>query len=527
MTDAKNAMETVHSKPKNIVLCSDGTGNSAIKDRGTNVFKLYEAVDIHGYRDDPSLPEQIAFYDDGVGTQTLLPLKLLGQAFGWGIARNVKDLYLELARVYDPGDKLFLFGFSRGAFTIRTLAGLIQCCGIPDRKRCATNAELKGLVEASYDEYRARYRTFWRRKEREKFKADDPQRRERLKAVQHEVHAPAGQVPIEFIGVWDTVDAVGMPWDRLADFWDAFVYPFRFHDRALTSQVLCARHAVSIDDERRTFRPVLWNEAGAQPGQIEQLWFAGVHANVGGGYPKQGMSLVALDWMVAEADARGLKFIESDQESFRAHRDVHDKLYDSRSGLGVYYRWEPRDINAICTAANAKVRIHDSVFDRIAHGTAGYAPGNIPASVEIGETRDAPQSARTAAIRDLLAQELGKLGAGSLLDTAQARPWIRIGRLSYDGFLALSIVALYFGLRDSMPPISLADPLGWIVTAASTLSNILGSADAVWQIAKKVALTWWFVPGMTLCYGAAALVDDMLDEHFSSFWHPLRPQLHT
>ena len=527
MMDTKSGNQADHSKPKNIVLCSDGTGNSAIKDRGTNVFKLYEAVDIHGYRSDPQLAEQIAFYDDGVGTQTLLPLKLLGQAFGWGLARNVKELYLELARVYDPGDKLFLFGFSRGAFTIRTLAGLIQCSGIPDRKRCATNAELKELVEVSYDEYRARYRTFWRRREREKFRADDPQRRERLKAVQHEIHAPGGQVPIEFIGVWDTVDAVGMPWDRLADFWDAFVYPFRFHDRTLTSQVHCARHAVSVDDERRTFRPVMWNEKGAQPGQIEQLWFAGVHANVGGGYPTQGMSLVALDWMMAEADALGLKFIESDQESFRAHRDVHDKLYDSRSGLGVYYRWEPRNIEEICRAGNVKVRIHDSVFDRIAHGTTGYAPGNIPASIEIGESRGAPPSARAAAISALIAQALGTLGAASLFQTAEARRWIRIGRLSYYGFLALSIAALYFGLRDSMPPFSLSDPLGWIVAAASTLCNILGSADAMWRIAKKVALTWWFVPGIALCYGAAVLVDDRLDKLFSGFWHPLRPKLHT
>jgi len=527
MTDAKSGDQAGHSRPKNIVLCSDGTGNSAIKDRGTNVFKLYEAVDIHGYRSDPQLPEQIAFYDDGVGTQTLLPLKLLGQAFGWGLARNVKDLYLELARVYDPGDKLFLFGFSRGAFTIRTLAGLIQCCGIPDRDRCATNAELKGLVEASYDEYRAKYRTFWRRKEREKFRADDPVRRERLKAVQHEVHAPGGQVPIEFIGVWDTVDAVGMPIDELADFWDAFIYPFRFHDRTLTSQLHCARHAVSIDDERRTFRPVMWNEALARPGQIEQLWFAGVHANVGGGYPKQGMSLVALDWMIAEAEARGLKFIKSDQKSFRAHRDVHDKLYDSRSGLGVYYRWEPRDIDKLCRAARAKVRIHDSVFDRIAHGTAGYAPGNIPASLEIGGTRGVPRSAQIAAIRDLLAQEMSKLGAASLFGTAEARLWVWVGRLSYYGFLALSIAALYFGLRDSMPPISLSDPLGWIAAAASMLWNTLNSADALWQIAKKVAFTWWFVPGMVICYGAAALVDQTLDDRFSSFWHPFRPRVHT
>jgi uncharacterized protein (DUF2235 family) len=106
---------------KNIIICSDGTGNSAIKDRGTNVFKLFEAVDLNGHRTNPNLDAQVAMYDDGVGTESFLPLKLLGGAFGFGLARNVRKLYTELVRIYDAGDRIYLFGFSRGAFTARTL----------------------------------------------------------------------------------------------------------------------------------------------------------------------------------------------------------------------------------------------------------------------------------------------------------------------------------------------------------------------------------------------------------------------
>jgi uncharacterized protein (DUF2235 family) len=115
--------------PRNIVICSDGTGNSADKNRGTNVFKLNEAIDLNGHLTDPAKTPQIAFYDDGVGTETFKPLKLLGGASGWGLSRNDKELYEALVRSYNPGDRIFLFGFSRGAFTVRTLGGFITACG--------------------------------------------------------------------------------------------------------------------------------------------------------------------------------------------------------------------------------------------------------------------------------------------------------------------------------------------------------------------------------------------------------------
>lgn len=123
---------------KNIVICSDGTGNTAIKGRGTNVFKLFEAIDLNGHKTQPELTPQVALYDDGVGTENFKPLKIFTGATGYGLSRNVKQLYKELVRIYDPGDRIFLFGFSRGAFTVRTLVGVIAACSILDVKKLRT-----------------------------------------------------------------------------------------------------------------------------------------------------------------------------------------------------------------------------------------------------------------------------------------------------------------------------------------------------------------------------------------------------
>src|SRR5207302_1086585 len=114
--------------PKNIILCSDGTGNSGGKGYGTNVWRLYLAVDHHPHNTGP----QVAFYDDGVGSQDFKLFKIIGGAFGWGISENLRELYAFLMLHYQPGDRLFLFGFSRGAFTIRTLANLVRYCGVAD-----------------------------------------------------------------------------------------------------------------------------------------------------------------------------------------------------------------------------------------------------------------------------------------------------------------------------------------------------------------------------------------------------------
>src|SRR5437667_7532544 len=145
---------------KNVVVRADGTGNTTVKGRGTNVFKLYEVVDQASHRWTPGGTPQVALYHDGVGTETLKWYRVLTGATGFGLSRNVKQLYGELARVYAPGDKIFLFGFSRGAFTVRTLAGLIHACGILDLAKAPTNSAFNANVRKAYAEYRRGYNSW-------------------------------------------------------------------------------------------------------------------------------------------------------------------------------------------------------------------------------------------------------------------------------------------------------------------------------------------------------------------------------
>jgi uncharacterized protein (DUF2235 family) len=481
--------------PKNIILCSDGTGNSGIKGRGTNVFKLFEAVDLNEHRINPALDAQLAFYDDGVGTKGNTLLKIMGGAAGYGLKRNVKDLYRDLARVYDPGDRIYLFGFSRGAFTARTLAGLIGVCGIVDGGSCPTNHALRSAVEAAYVAYRTRYssalttavrRVIGRRPSQEAI--EEFQRN-------YKVHR---DVPIEFIGVWDTVDAVGMPF-ALASFVNRFLYQFKFPTQTLGKGVRHACHALAIDDARVAFEPVVWTGPDER---IEQVWFAGVHSNVGGGYPKQGMSLVALDWMLSHAERYGLRLNPLDREIFNGHASVDDLLYDSRSGLGVFYRWAPRDIRKYCNRSGIAPRIHLTVAERIANGTDDYAPGNIPPNVTVATTFVNPDDP-TAKLKE---QVLGRraetverllqraLGGRYLLDNVRMQ--VAIGDASYWFFAIAWAMLVIGGLRF------LAAEIGW-----SNREFASGGAAILVSVACFL-----------LARALGALADHAMSETFSEFW---------
>lgn len=427
---------------KNIIVCSDGTGNTAIKGRGTNVFKLFEAVDLNSHRYDPSLKPQVSIYDDGVGTERFKPLKLLGGAGGFGLSRNVRQLYKELCRIYDPEDRIFLFGFSRGAFTVRTLAGLIAACGLLKVDVLHDSDTLERRVVEAYKAYRRRYRTSLMKLVLGEPKHDEL---ERFK----ETHSH-GNERIAFIGVWDTVDAVGLPLP-IADFVNRFVYQFKFPNLTLSPSVDRAYHALAIDDERESFHPLLWDEPRrAAPSKqiIQQVWFAGAHSNVGGGYPKQGMSLVALDWMMTHAETAGLRFISAQRANYRDRASVDDKLYDPRSGLGIFYRWMPRDVAAICRERGNHPTVHSSVLERAAHGTEDYSPGNLPPNASVDFTRTG-DDAKDAVARDRATKVQAVLRASghnghSLLDKVQRE--MRIGRNSYVVFLTACVVLLFGAL---------------------------------------------------------------------------------
>ena len=515
--------------PKNIVICSDGTGNSAVKGRGTNVFKLFEAVDLNGHRTDPTLDPQIAFYDDGVGTENLKPLRILGGAIGLGLAKNVRQLYRELARVYDPGDRIFLFGFSRGAFTVRTLAGLIVKCGIlngSDISRITSAEAFEDAVEETYDAYRAGYDSYLTKLIGSLLRW--PSRAAAVDALhrKYPFHPPG---KIAFIGVWDTVDAVGMPF-ALTSLVNTWICQFKFPTQDLSECVEHACHALSIDDDRKSFTPTLWHEAAGGEARIEQVWFSGVHSNVGGGYPKQGMSLVALEWMLQRARAlTHLRMQPLDFELIKGHATVDDQIYDPRAGAGIFYRWAPRNIADLCGVNNALPKLHLTVVERIAHGTDDYAPGNLPldAAVVITPSGDAKADAAAQARADAVAEVLHGVSAKRANLLGEVARDIACGEVSYWLFMAswavllAGMIGIVVETPDGPPSIpamikSVLVLLGNIVTFQ--VGELYGVGKALvgsrWRVTAVAAAV-----GFLFAWRLSVHADTRMSAVFSGFWY--------
>jgi uncharacterized protein (DUF2235 family) len=270
---------------KRLVVFCDGTWNRADQPALTNVSKLREAVD----ESKGAAVRQHVHYEPGVGTNRWDRLR--GGAFGVGLSRNVRRCYQFLVDRYEPGDELFFFGFSRGAFTARSLAGLVRNSGILRR-------EHRNMVNDAYRLYRSRK------------PADAPSERD-AEAFRHRYSHPDAE--IAFIGVWDTVGALGIPIDGFRP--PLLSRRWTFHDTTLSRFVLNAYHAISIDERRRPFVPTLWVKKVAEDGTVEeppkhqtvsQVWFAGVHSDVGGGYPDPSLSEIPLRWIADRARTCGL-----------------------------------------------------------------------------------------------------------------------------------------------------------------------------------------------------------------------------
>lgn len=544
---------------KNIVICSDGTGNSSNKDRGTNVFKLYEALDLNNSFEDVS--RQFAFYDDGVGTEDNKIFRMLTGAVGFGLTRNVKHLYREIVHAYEPGAHLYFFGFSRGAFTVRTLVGLIARFGILDlsgggdeRKAIKSNRELKRAVNHLYAAYRYNSNALltWPLK----FWAFLMRRRPQDICNRYHFKNAENDFTLRFIGVWDTVDAVGLPWDRLADFVDLVIYKFKFCDKTLNPRVKKACHALAIDDERATFHPVMWDESEeTDPERIQQVWFAGAHANVGGGYPKQGMSLVTLDWMMAHAQRAGLHFIDTDGEFYVGHRNVTDKLYDSRAGLAAYYRYKSRDIAAICgqtkemsfgaklvhttrqtletcllgkPAVVRKPKIHISALARIAMAVKGYAPGNLPREFDVvgGEHYLSDRQRRESVTYPSITRPFElDYGDSTLLQRTRFLDWIC--RMGHFTLTLTSIYFLYILYRVQRPEIPKgAGVFEKVQIFFSTLAGIPTLPFGKMIEAICIAATHWLVvAGFLFSIAGSFLAYPVMQSIYSGFWYRQRKML--
>ncbi len=329
---------------KRLIVCCDGTWNTPELKDVTNVVNFARAIKPTGTRGVP----QVVFYDWGVGTDKGVD-KWTGGALGKGIDKNIQDAYRFLVHNYDPGDELFFFGFSRGAYTARSLVGLIRNAGLLTK----THAH---LIPDAYAMYRSRAKPD--AKSARKFRR---------------IRCHAAMADVKFLGVWDTVGALGIPVEILRRFNDK---KYRFHDTRISGIVMHAYHALAIDEKRAPFRPTIWK---TKPGRkhTEQAWFAGVHCDVGGSYPDTGLSYKALVWMVQKAAACGLSVDKRYMRSLKL-KNSPEKLHDS-------YTWPlPKYIRQI-GRTNADESVHPSALAR-RRVRKGYRPKNLEAFLS-GQTR--------------------------------------------------------------------------------------------------------------------------------------------
>jgi uncharacterized protein (DUF2235 family) len=442
--------------PKNIVLLSDGTGNSSSKIFKTNVWRLFQALDLTDEK------KQVAYYDDGVGTSSFKWWAAFTGVFGIGLKRNVLDIYCFCCRNYEHkpgdetvGDRIFGFGFSRGSYTMRVVAGFIARIGLVRYEN--NEDELRSRAIVAYREYR-KYAT------ENSFAANFhlPALRALRDFFSHNLMGKPSFKQIEFtrvekihfLGLWDTVDAYGGPIDEIVRAIDYWYWPLSMPDRFMKGKIQRACHALSLEDERDAFKPVLWDEryVRTQDGRlvpmdqdwtppnsaneplpaidrerISQVWFVGVHVDVGGGYPQDGLSYFTLDWMIDRARVYDLKLLDVQTDWLASLIDRFDKLNDSRHGVGAYYRYKPRKLVDIYNLPTYRLsiredcrnikriwneipdpetdvrkatgvpdgvpllprptpKIHDAVFERVDACIDGYVPIVIPQSYRVTNT---------------------------------------------------------------------------------------------------------------------------------------------
>jgi uncharacterized protein (DUF2235 family) len=317
---------------RNVVVCCDGTANEFAAHK-TNVIKLFSTLV-------QDLATQVTFYHPGIGTMepggALTPLqrqitKGLGLAFGYGLEYDIQNAYVFLMRNYEPGDRVFLFGFSRGAYTVRAIASLLHMYGVIRHDN------------ESFVPYAIRMLLAIRR-------ARDRTTVDHYFALAQDFKETMSSTPCRpwFVGVWDTVSSVG---------WVA--NPLHLPYVSNNPDIEVGRHAVAIDERRAFFRTELWRPpppanppAASGPKDLRQVWFPGVHCDVGGGYaePESGLSKIALGWMLREARAFDL-LVDSEKEdlvmgktagSSYAPPDVNARAHESLSGLWEIAEYVPK-----------------------------------------------------------------------------------------------------------------------------------------------------------------------------------------
>lgn len=346
---------------RRLIVCADGTWNRPDQRSGgveapTNVVKLARAIaplDANGV-------SQIVHYEPGVGTHDAGD-KVFGGAFGKGMDDHIRDCYRFLVQNYVAGDELYFFGFSRGAYTVRSLAGLLRNSGLLRLESADQEDEAFALYRDRQDNAHPNgNRSTW-------FRA-------------RHAYPP---IAISCIGVWDTVGALGLP----VEFFESLTHrKYAFHDVTLSSRVQNAFHALAIDERRKPFAPTLWEQPAEDLGRnwVEQAWFPGVHGNVGGGYADSSLSDIALRWMIDRVTERcglevDLRFVDRITKP-----SPTGELYDSMN-LGYQMLGElERQIDARAAAnqkrgINTWEYVHESAQLRLTELPSAYRPTNLAA----------------------------------------------------------------------------------------------------------------------------------------------------
>jgi len=335
---------------KRVVICADGTWNDrdqkdkkTNKRRPTNVTKVSRAV----------LPRakdgtyQVVYYHDGVGTRGPLD-SFSGGAFGSGMEGNIRDLYRFIVYNYEEGDELYLFGFSRGAFTVRSLAGFMHKVGLVGKEGDYYVPEIYACYESNKGPGSEEWKQAFHR-------------------IRSEDQRPCPA--IRFIGVWDTVGALGAP-GFLGQVFNRKKY--QYHDVGLNTAIQNAVHALAIDERRKPFAPSLWARPAGWGGQLVQAWFAGVHSNVGGGYAPDGLANEALHWIVEHAERLGLEFDHEYLKHFTPcfNSELKDSMSAMYRAMGPYVRPVGKQISDGET-------VHQSAMDRMKLPACEYNPENL------------------------------------------------------------------------------------------------------------------------------------------------------
>jgi uncharacterized protein (DUF2235 family) len=334
---------------KRIAIFCDGTWNTPDESESgklcqTNVVKMANALSptsIDGKR-------QILYYDTGIGSEGSMIKRVFDGATGSGISRNILEAYRFIIQNYEPGDELFLFGFSRGAYTVRSLSGLIRNSGI-----------LKIInidqIDRAYQIYRSR--------------KPDLQPRAEEATLFRKTFAVEESTRIQFIGVWDTVGSLGNP---------LFLNGFfgkqnQFHDTELSSKINYAFHALAVDENRKSFEATLWHQKDDSKNQVlEQVWFAGIHSDIGGGFVETGLSDIALKWMLEKAESCNLNF-----ESIGMNPSPDAEKHESYTGFYKLQSKLLRPIDALIPGkGKTNESLHLSVIERYKNDKS-YRPGNL------------------------------------------------------------------------------------------------------------------------------------------------------